>query len=135
MLLKQVVDELNIDEFERVGLRYVNRIDIPLSKGTGINTDDYVTIKLDGPRQDLGIIEEFQMRVVKPTEKEGIHYALVLATTAAPMPGFSSILLDIDVFTRVPTPASGEKLMSALDEMRAEKNNIFEECLTDKARA
>ena len=133
-LLEQVVSKLNIDDFERVGLRFVNRIDVPVSEGAGINTDDYVTVNFNGPREDRGIIEEFQMRVVKPTEKKGIHYALVLATTTTPMPNYVSILLDIDVFTRIPVPASGEKLMSLLGEMRTEKNNIFQECLTDKAR-
>lgn len=133
-LLELVVAKLNIDEFERVGLRFVNRIDVPVSDGAAINTDDYVTVNFNGPREDRGVIEEFQMRVVKPTDKQGVHYALVLATTAAPMPGYCSILLDIDVFTRTPIPASGEELMSKLGEMRIEKNNIFEECLTDKAK-
>lgn len=133
-LLDVVVDALKVDEFERVGLRFVNRIDVPVSSGEAINTDDYVTVNFNGPREDRGIIEEFQMRVVKPTEKDGVHYALVLATTKAPMPGFASILLDIDVFTKIAIPARGEKLTKLLAEMRHEKNNIFEECLTDRAR-
>lgn len=133
-LLEPVIAHLGIDEFDRVGLRFINRIDVPISDGAGLNTDDYVTVKFNGPRQDRGIIEDFQMRVVKPTERDGIHYALVLATTAAPMPGYGSILLDIDVFTRLPFPSSGEELMVLLGDMRAEKNDIFEECLTDKAR-
>ena len=131
-LLSPTVSALNVDEFSRVGLRFVNRIDIPKPS---INTDEYVTVSFDGPRHDRGVIEEFQMRVVKPTEKEGIHYALVLATTASPLPGHSGILLDLDVFTRRPVPASGKKLMRTLGEMRNEKNEIFEECLTDEARA
>lgn len=134
-LLASVVSALEVSEFSRVGLRFVNRIDIPNPDGPEINTDEYVTIKFDGPRHDRGIIEEFQMRVVKPTEKDGIHYALVLATTASPLPDNSAILLDIDVFTRRSVPASGEKLIRTLDEMRGEKNDIFEECLTDKARS
>lgn len=131
-LLSPTVSALRVDEFSRVGLRFVNRIDIPKPS---INTDEYVTVSFDGPRHDRGVIEEFQMRVVKPTEKEGIHYALVLATTASPLPGHSSILLDIDVFTRRPVPADDEKLMRTLGEIRNEKNEIFEECLTDEARA
>lgn len=134
-LLASVVSALGVSEFSRVGLRFVNRIDIPNHDGPGINTDEYVTIKFDGLRHDRGIIEEFQMRVVKPTERDGIHYALVLATTASPLPGISAILLDIDVFTRRPVPASGEELFHTLDVMRSEKNDIFEECLTDKARS
>lgn len=130
-LLAPTVEALGIEEFSRVGLRFVNRIDIPEQK---IDTDDYVTVRFDGPRQDRGAIEELQMRVVKPSEKEGLHYALILATTKSPWPDYSSILLDIDVFTREPIPAKGEKLMHVLGEMRREKNEIFEECVTDRAR-
>lgn len=133
-LLWPTVSTLKVDEFSRVGLRFVNRIDIPDSGGGGVSTDDYVTIKFDGPRHDRGIIEEFQMRVVKPTERDGIHYALVLATTASPLPDHSAILLDIDVFTRTPIAAKVKDLIDTLGVMRSEKNDIFEECLTDRAR-
>lgn len=133
-LLSPTVSALGIEEFSRVGLRFVNRIDIPNQSPSGINTDQYVTVKFDGPRLDRREIEEFQMRVVKPTEKEGLAYALVLATTASPLPDHSAILLDIDVFTRQPLPSAGRKLIQTLDEMRSEKNDIFEKCLTDRAR-
>jgi uncharacterized protein (TIGR04255 family) len=135
VLLREVISMLTLSEFSRLGLRFVNRIDIPNGEDSSINTDDYVTIKFDGPRKDRGVIEEFQMRVVKPTEKEGIHYALVVATTASPLTNHSAILLDIDVFTRRAVPADDENLNRTLGEMRSEKNEIFEECLTDKARA
>lgn len=134
-LLREVTESLSIDEFSRVGLRFVNRIDIPSENGSTIDTDDYVTIKFDGPRHDRGVIEEFQMRVVKPTEKDGIHYALVVATTSSPLPNHSAILLDIDVFTRQPVVSDQKILSYTLGEMRIVKNEIFEECLTDKARA
>ncbi|SEK85973.1 TIGR04255 family protein [Roseovarius azorensis] len=130
-LLTPTVTALDVTEFSRVGLRFVNRIDIPEPK---IDTDEYLTVKFDGPRLDRGIIEEFQMRVVKPSDTEGLHYALVLATTASPLPEHSAILLDIDVFTREPIPATGEKLMHMLGEMRIEKNDIFQKCITEKTR-
>ena len=133
-LLAATVSAFNIHEFSRVGTRFVNRIDIPDDDESGSDTDKYVTIKFDGPRQDIGIIDEFQMRVVKPTKNEGIHYALVLATTPPPLPNHSAILLDIDVFTLQAVPTTGEKLMDLLGEMRVEKNDIFEKCITDKSR-
>lgn len=133
-LVDTVVGELGVDAFERISLRFVNRIDIPSQDGSGINTDDYVTVKFNGPTEDRGIIEEFQMRVVKPTERDGIHYALVLATIPSPMPKHVSILLEIDVFTKKPVHSSGIELEATLGEMRSQKNHIFEECLTDKAR-
>ncbi len=132
--LEPTIDGLGIEELSRVGVRFVNRIDVPLAAAGNFNRDDYINIKFDGPRPDKGQIDEFQMRVVKPTVKEGISYALVVATTPSPLPSFGGIVLDIDVFTSRPTPASGPPLKSVLDQMRNEKNDIFESCITDKAR-
>ena len=133
-LLDATTSSLNITEFSRVGTRFVNRIDVPDGGEDGYNTDDYVTVRFDGPREDKGIIEEFQMRVVKSSEKEGLRYALVIATTKSPLPDHSAILLDIDVFTLQPVLTSGGKLLKMLGEMRDEKNDIFMKCLTEKAR-
>jgi uncharacterized protein (TIGR04255 family) len=133
-LLVPTVDTLGVSDFDRVGARFVNRIDIPFSEVGNFNTDDYITLRFDGPRQDKGIIEEFQMRIVKPTEKEGISYTLVAATSPSPLAGHGGIVLDIDVFTQGSVPASGLTLASVLATMRDEKNDIFERCITDRAR-
>jgi uncharacterized protein (TIGR04255 family) len=133
-LLEPAVQALGISEFTYVGVRFVNRIDIPLSDTGDFNTDDYITIKFDGPRRDKGIIDEFQMRVVKPTEKDGISYALVVATSPPPLPDYAGIVVDIDVFSQNPVPAYGANLVTILATMRGEKNDLFERCLTDKAR-
>ncbi|MEQ9564717.1 MAG: TIGR04255 family protein, partial [Pseudomonadales bacterium] len=65
--LTPTVAALDVSEFSRVGLRFVNRIDISEPE---IDTDEYLTVKFDGPRLDRGIIEEFQMRVVKPSDRK-----------------------------------------------------------------
>ena len=133
-LLKPAVSSLKINEFSRVGVRFVNRIDTPSEGESVASTDSYVNISFNGPRKDRGLIEEFQMRVVKPTEKLGIHYALVVATMPSPLPAHSAIILDIDVFTKRASAASGSDLLGLLEQMRDEKNEIFEECVTDQAR-
>jgi uncharacterized protein (TIGR04255 family) len=133
-LLEPTVDALGVTEFTRVGVRFVNRIDVPFSDVGKFNTDDYITMKFDGPRPDKGIIEEFQMRVVKPTQKDGISYALVVATSPSPLPDHGAIVLDISVFSQNPVPASGPNLVTILGTMRVEKNDIFERCLTGAAR-
>ena len=56
------------------------------------------------------------------------------ATTGSPLPDHAAILLDIDVFTIHPVPTTGAELTRTLNEMRDEKNAIFEACLTDEAR-
>ena len=125
---------LNLLEFSRIGLRFINRIDIPVGDGGKIDTDEYISIKFDGPREDAGSIDEFQMRVVKPTVVEGISYALVVATSQSPLSGHTAIILDIDVFTKFPVPYQEPTFSELLSSMREQKNGIFESCITDKSR-
>ena len=132
-LLGPVATSLNVHEFSRIGVRFVNRIDIPQANGANVNTDDYITVSVDGPRSDRGVVHEFQMRLVKPTLRDGISYALVVATSGSLLPNHSSIVLDIDVFTEGPTPASGALFEKVLGEMRDEKNDIFHKCLKKPA--
>ena len=132
-LLKPVAFGLDVGEFSRIGVRFVNRIDIPPVNGAIVNTDDYITLKFDGPRPDRGTVLEFQMRVVKPTLKDGISYALGVTTSGSLLPDYTSIILDIDVFTEGPTPAFDEVFARVLTYMRDEKNDIFHSCLKKPA--
>lgn len=134
-ILEPVTRKLGVNEFSRIGVRFVNRIDVPFSDGGKFNTDDYITVKFDGPRADLGIIDEFQMRLVKPTTKHGISYALSVATSPSPLAKHGGIILDIDVFTSKPTPTCVPEFFDLLSTMRDEKNAIFESCITDSSRA
>lgn len=74
------------------------------------------------------------MRLVKPTDKEGIAYALTVATSHSPLTDHLGILLDIDVFTRRTVPATGSEFSGVLSTMRDEKNDIFQSCITDRSR-
>ena len=80
-IMAPTIKALDVSEFSRVGVRFINRIDVPTTDDGKYNTDDYITIKFDGPRQDKGIVEEFVLRVVKPTQKDNISYALVVASS------------------------------------------------------
>lgn len=133
-LIHALSESGSLESFQRVGLRFVNRIDIPDHTRKGVNTDDYVTVRFDGPLTDNGIIEEFQMRVVKPSVIDGLHYALVLATTPSPLEDHVSILLDIDVFTLPTHPVSVQELVLTTGRMRDVKNSVFEACITDESR-
>lgn len=134
-IMAPTIKSLELAEFSRVGVRFINRIDVPTDEDGKFATDDYITIKFDGPRQDKGIVEEFVLRVVKPTQKDNISYALVVASSPSPLPDHSGIVVDIDVFTQTPTSVVGPKLSTTLGELRVEKDEIFESCITEKARA
>jgi uncharacterized protein (TIGR04255 family) len=119
----------------RVGVRYINRIDIPAADGIKVNHDDYLTV---GPPElpfihgDLGM-----MSISLSTVIEDGRFAVVLncGRVAAPLIDQVSILLDIDVSNQVALPLGRAELWDHLNEMRFHKNRIFESCITDQARS
>jgi len=133
-LLDPTIKKLDVETFERVGVRFLNRIDAPNTKPNGIKFSDYVKLEVKGPNHGEGNVREFQLRIVRPTKKEGLSYALVMAAVPSPLPEHSGIILDIDVFTNLSHTADRTELEATLDVMQAEKNAIFELCLTDRAR-
>jgi uncharacterized protein (TIGR04255 family) len=134
-LLESTISALGVSKFERVAVRFVNRIDIPPLGAGNFNVNDYININFNGPWQDDGDIKEFQMRVVKPTLRDGISYALAVATWPSPLEGYHGVVLDIDVFCENSVPVSRPILVDTLAILRNEKNDIFEKWITAKARA
>lgn len=126
---------LKIDAFTRIGVRFVNRIDVPVS-GDGLpDTNLYLNLSVEGPQAGAGGMKEFQLRVVKHTEDPNILFGLTVANTGSPLPRYSGLLLDIDAFTEQSITVDREELNAVLDALRQTKNHIFEACITDETRA
>ena len=99
------------------------------------DTDEYIAMSFDGPRNDIGVVDEFQMRIVKPiTEDRNVLYALTVAVSPSPLKDHGAIILDIDVFSRQTISTAGDEFVNLLSKMHEEKNDIFEACITDKTR-
>lgn len=127
-IYREVVQPLGIS---RVALRYVNRIDVadPLT-----NIDDYLHTN---PHIAPGLpqtIDGYFMQVSIPFPKIEGH-AIITETIIPPAtPGVVSIVLDIDVFKQFPAPVTDDEAWSTLNNIHNLKNEIFEACITDKAR-
>ncbi len=119
----------------RAGLRYVNRIDVPTEQSQDrLDVDEYL---LTAPKiaQNLPqLMQGFFMQIVLPfpgTE----HRATITETIIPPArPGIASLILDIDTFQEFSTPATLDQAWKCLEELHELKNEIFEACITDKAR-
>jgi uncharacterized protein (TIGR04255 family) len=127
-LYREVAQPIGIS---RAALRYVNRIDVaePLT-----NIDDYLHTN---PHIAAGLpqnIDGYFMQVSIPFPKiEG--RAIITETIIPPAtPGTVSIVLDIDVFKQFLTPVTDDEAWSTLEKIHNLKNEIFEACITDKAR-
>jgi uncharacterized protein (TIGR04255 family) len=117
----------------RVGLRYINRIDIQSNEAT-INPSDFLSISLNSP-EDLGptisyaVNGSFQLPAIKAglTIMSGV-------ISPPPVPNHLSILLDLDVGKETDLPQSEEGIMTLLTSMRDEKNRVFESLITEQSR-
>ena len=116
----------------RVGLRFINRIDIPAPVE---NLQEYLPLT---PSTDTAIGLKLQglfsqVRVYQP-EFEGsvaITHALV---EPPPVPGKRSFILDTDTFKDNDVPDSDEALWDLIEVFHSRKNDIFEASITDKVR-
>jgi|SRR5581483_5314229 len=114
----------------RVGVRYINRLDLPFSK-----LNAYLLLHPTVPpipnRASLGFF--MQLRVPQP-DIEGM---LIIneANIDTPNPETLSILLDIDVFREATWDASNDDTVWAfLEKLRERKNEVFEASITQKTR-
>ena len=116
----------------RIALRYVNRLDIPLP------VQDFSTYLRTAPQlsSDLpqGLSGYFmQLQLPMPA----IQGACVINQTIIEPPTKPStvaVVLDIDVFRTSSVATDETQLWEQLEQLRHEKNRVFESCITDEAR-
>lgn len=119
-------------EISRIGMRYINRIDIPIS-GNMVEHEQYLNLYPRVP-DALGAIVGYTMRTTFTLENIGCQATLNTAPVASPTLGHASFLVDIDVYKSTNLPMNDQDVYSLLRQMRDEKNRIFEACVTERAR-
>jgi uncharacterized protein (TIGR04255 family) len=116
-----------------MSVRYINRIDLP--GRISFDTFDYLRF---GPLNPAarGATGDYYCSIVNQFADDP-RFRSVLQTGVAPSPLMDriSLLLDVDVLCEAELPSTEEGLLELLDLLRAYKNTIFEECITDRARA
>lgn len=116
----------------RVGVRYINRIDIP-REGLSIEESDYLTVYAKLP-SEFGPMLAYGLQAQFLPDSEGCRIGLNSASVLSPLLGHGAILLDIDVAVEPSPPQNDDDIYSLLNKMRTKKNVTFEACLTDRAR-
>lgn len=119
----------------RIGVRYINRIDIPLTAGMQLNVEEYLSFV---PSVDA-ITDQpmlgYLMQVVIPTSDP--HWTATITTTAlgdTQIPAHASFILDIDVGRTSNIPFNDTLLWPVIDQAQLIKNDIFERCIKEPAR-
>jgi uncharacterized protein (TIGR04255 family) len=116
----------------RVASRSINRIDIPLQT---VDLSEYLKTFPEVSRELPQLISGYVMQLLIPQKDFDGMLSLIQATVPAQQPETTSINLDIDMFKESSTEFdSDEKIWGFLDYLRDKKNEVFEGCITDRAR-
>lgn len=116
----------------RVGIRYINRIDIPINESEVINIEDYLNFY---PKDCTFIDVPMSNYLIQITKKTSNPLWSTIITSTQHQPVLTatlSLLLDIDVSRTEEIPLNDAGLLSMLAEARDIKNEIFSQCITQK---
>lgn len=126
--LANIVD---IKGLQRIGLRYINRIEIP---GPSVNLDDYFGFRPFIGRNLPQVMENFIVGCKFPSSDEQDICRVQLTNATPEKPGNSAFLLDLDYFLSRPQAVSPDKALEWVQMAHQQVENIFEGCITDHLR-
>jgi len=122
-------------KINRVGVRYINRLDIPGALKKEIDPTEYLLAAPNLPTLDWKPLKKYLMQINRPETQGDPGVTLNSGIVPSPLVGHLSILLDIDVFRETEIPPDEDKLWTMIATFRDEKNAVFETSITDAARA
>lgn len=125
--------KLGFPSISRVGVRFRNRLDVPVNDAGVASYEDYIAVNIELP-DIFDPHDGYVWKVVKHFKDRPLSATVNSGIIAPEIPKTVAILLDIDVYMQRELPSSLDELKGALATMRDLKNEIFEICVTDKAR-
>jgi uncharacterized protein (TIGR04255 family) len=134
--LQVALETIGYCRIARIGLRYINRIDVPSDNPPQSRTfryEDYITINLTLPPK-LDPIGGYLWRIERQFPELALNATLQSGTLIPELPEMASFLLDVDVFTTEELPVKIDDIAPKLEEMRKLKNELFELSISDVAR-
>jgi len=120
-------------EISRVGVRYINRIDIPVEDNK-VEHEQYLNVYPMLPPLLKGI-SHYALNVSVELKDVGCFLTVNSGLASSPIEGHLSFIFDQDIFRQADLPASKEELFALIHRIRSKKNEIFESSITDKARS
>jgi uncharacterized protein (TIGR04255 family) len=115
----------------RVGLRYVNQLDLPTPMR---DFRDFIRFYPEVPTDVPQQLGNFFLQVQIPLEDLGAMLILNEAIVPPSGPDVVSVVLDIDVFKQGIKIDSDNEVWTVLEALRLRKNLIFEACITNNMR-
>lgn len=117
--------------FVRLGVRYINRIDVPLLENQGFSPEPFFTFYPDRPAVLKGAAVAYSVSLVGCRVGD---YLVNVNTGIAPpqLIGHGAILVDVDAY--IEEDMDFRTIFERLEGVREVKNSVFEGLITDRAR-
>ena len=126
-----IYKEITSPEITRVALRYINKMEIPLSSK---DFSEYLTAAPIVPEGLPQGVSSFLTRVVIHEPSIDAAAIITQALEQVVNPNFIPIILDIDVFKQKSEGISEKDAWDTLEKLRHFKNKIFFESITEKTK-
>lgn len=123
---------LGYREIKRIGVRYINRIDIPVT-GPVIQHEQFLNVFPRVPDM-LSPLIAGAVQTISYFEDINCKLTLNSGVVESPILNHSSFLLDIDLAREIDVPQNDKGIFELLETMRLKKNQVFEACISQRAR-
>ncbi len=120
-------------KLSRIGVRYINRIDIPCENGK-IKLEDYIRIYPESPKRNFPDYNKFYVQIVSKLESERELIVNIGGVGDIYLLDHLSIFFDLDVSQSQNLPEKSSLLFETLDDIRDQKDFFFESLLTAKCK-
>jgi uncharacterized protein (TIGR04255 family) len=124
---------LSYRKLTRIGVRYINRIDIPVATTPIIQQEDYLNIYPHLPAA-LDPVTSYSVVAQRPVPDIGCILTLNSSSAPSPLLGHAAFIVDQDIAKEADPPQNDEGIYALLNQIRVKKNEIFEACITPRAR-
>lgn len=129
--LKTYTDIAISKGFRRIGLRYINKINIKLMS---VKLEDYFNFYPNVPEDIPQIHAGFLTRIEIPYENNRDKMLLTLGSTTPEDTDIISIMLDLDYILSRPEGISLDEAQEWLEKAHSSVYEIFESCIKEKCR-
>lgn len=129
---KRIVDRRDIS---RIGLRFINRIDIPFSPSGVTQLEEYFRFYVNTPEiPGFGGLTTFAINTEMAMAEKPVKLTINHGATPSPLVQTNSFLLDLDLSIEQALPTGDKALWDTIEGLRSMKNSVFEACITDQTR-
>jgi uncharacterized protein (TIGR04255 family) len=115
----------------RVGLRYINEIDLP---GSRIDLKEWFQVEPKLPAAWEDAAGSFMLRVEKRVDRD-VGLVLTFGSATSPSPDIARFALDLYAICKPVAPMLPEEVPGVMDKAHAAIESAFESSITDKLRA